>query len=357
LNWGSNHPTPEKMDFKVHQLPVIQLPKLPIFYNLKRMGFGYTPNNVTRLTQIAERFKPDIIHLVNHIFDTSFLTVHVSRKLGIPLVASITTPVQHQNHWKQMVMGTADRIILGGLGARHFDGIVSLDQVVHHYVGLVYGKRIQQRSRIIPFGVRIDSEQLYNNQKRTLSSKPQILMVGHIHPFRNPVQLVRAMPYVLEKFPNAQLFFIGRVDLKEPSKAAQKLNLGDSIRFIGELSSLRTIEMMKRSHVFVSWATGPYPGLGTAPMEAMLCGTPVINDLPEDLFGPNKLKNGENIVLVDSKDAQQIGMAIVKLLSDEKYSKRIGEGGRKFVKDHLSWSDIAMQMDKFYNDIIVAKSN
>jgi glycosyltransferase involved in cell wall biosynthesis len=112
---------------------------------------------------------------------------------------------------------------------------------------------------------------------------------------------------------------------------------------------------MKASHVFASWVTGPYHSLGTAPMEAMLCKTAVINDVSEDLFGAGKLKNGENIVLVDSRDPQSIADALIRLLTDEEFRLRVGGLGRRFVLDHLSWQSIAAQMECFYERILAQK--
>jgi glycosyltransferase involved in cell wall biosynthesis len=87
-------------------------------------------------------------------------------------------------------------------------------------------------------------------------------------------------------------------------------------------------------------------------MEAMLCNTPVINDLPENLFGEGRLKNGENIVLVNSHDPHSIAAGITRLLRDENLRQRIGAQGRRFVLDHLSWDNIAAAMEEFYKRVL-----
>ena len=254
-------------------------------------------------------------------------------------------------------MGLADRMILGTFGVRHWDGIVSLDKIVHEYVGKLYGMRAQQRSVVIPFGVRLDRMSDYEDTSGSRSSRPQVLMVGHIHPFRNPVQLIRAMPIVLEAIPNARLILAGRADIDEPIKVARMLALtSDQVEFVGSKSHSEVVSLMKDSHVFASWITGPYRALGTAPMEAMLCETPVINDIPEDLFGEGKLKNNENIVLVDSHNPQSIAQAIIRLLKDEELQQKIGLGGKRFVLDHLNWQGIAAQIENLYESILTGKT-
>lgn len=353
LDWGPAAPRPADMPFPVHRLPALRIPQLPLFYNLKLMGFAFTRANHRRLRALVSRYRPHILHHVNHIFDTIFLSVTVARSARIPVVGSITTPVQHQNPWMQRAMSLADRLTIGRFGVRRWDGIVSLDQMVHQYVGQLYGDRAKRRSQVIPFGVRLDAMSLYNDRSVPKSERPQICTVGHIHPFRNPVQLVRAMPLVLDAFPDARLVLAGRVDLQEPVKAARQLGLTtDQVAFLGPTPHGDVIRLMKTSHMLAVWATGPYPGLGTAAMEAMLCETPVINDLPEDLFGAGKLKHGQNIVLVDSHDRQRIADAIIDLFEDEKARREIGSAGRRFVLEHLSWDSIAEQMERFYAGVL-----
>jgi phosphatidylinositol alpha-mannosyltransferase len=183
------------------------------------------------------------------------------------------------------------------------------------------------------------------------------VFVGHIHPFRNPAQLIRAMPRVLEAVPGARLILAGRVDLNEPVAAARELGLKEpQVTFLGETAHERVVELIRRAQVYASWSTGPFPSLGTAPMEAMLCGVPVLNDLPENLFGPGGLRQGENILLVDSKDAGSVAQGLVRLLTDPALRERIGAGGRRFVRERLDWGGIARQMIGFYGEIIAKRA-
>ena len=356
LDWGAEYAPPADLPFLVYRLPVLKLPKLSVFYNLKLMGLAFTPRNCRRLRALVEKHGTQVLHHVNHIFDTTFLTLNAARAMGIPVVGSITTPIQHQDPLRQRLMGFADRATVGRFGVQRWDRVVCLDQTVYDYVAIQYGAETLRRSRVIPFGVRVESMALYEDRSQPRSERPQVLFVGHIHPFRNPVQLVRAMALVLKQVPQARLVLAGRVDLPEPVRAARELGLtDDQVQFLGETPHERIVQLMKTSHAFASWVTGPYRSLGTAPMEAMLCETPVINDLPENLFGEGKLKDGENIVLVNSRDPQSIAAAIVRLLTDDAFRQKIGAGGRRFVLEHLNWNTIAAQMEAFYGQVLLEK--
>lgn len=353
LDWGEGYQPAADLGFPVHCLPVIRIPKLPIFYNLRLMGFAFTLQNYRRLRALIRENRPDIIHYVNHIFDTNLLSTWLARREGIPIVGSITTPIQHEKVWIQHLLTWLDRATVGRWGVRKWDGIVSLDRTVHDYVGRVYGPEAQRRSTVIPFGVRFGSMERYQNGTIPKSQRPQILMVGHMHSFRNPVQLIRAMPHVLKKVPNARLVLAGRIDIQEPLQAARQLGFAeDQVEFLGATAHDRTLQLMKTSQVFAHWLTGPYLALGTASMEAMLCGTPVVTDLQEDLFGRGKLRNGENILLVNSKDPKAVASSLVRLLEDEDLRHRIGREGRRFVQEHLDWNRIAEQMEDFYRQFL-----
>lgn len=351
LDWGPEYAPPNDLPFEIHRLPVWSLPKSNLFFGAKLMGISATPGNYRRLGRLARAHGAEVLHIVNHIFDSTFLITAVGRRLGIPIVGSLTTPIQHGNPWRHWVMEWIDYCTLGPFGARWWDGFVSLDHSAHRYVSRQYNAG--DRSRIIPFGVRLETQALYDERTEARAERPTVLFVGHIHPFRNPTQLVRAMPLVLKEVPNARLVLAGRPDLPEPQRVAAELGLSSEyVDFIGETPHDEIVRWMQRAHAFASWATGPYPGLGTAPMEAMLCETPVINDLPEDLFGVGKLRNHENIVLVDSHDPRSIAAAILRLFTEPDYWRRVGQGGRQFVLEHLNWDHIAAQMERFYADLI-----
>ena len=357
LDWGQDPGTLSGFPFPVYRLPVIRFPRLAFFYHLKLMGLSFTPGNVRRLESIVLKYRPQIIHHVNHIFDSTFLSSQVGRKTGVPVVGSITTPIQHQNWLKQRLMTWCDRWTVGFWGVRRWDAVVSLDGTVHRYVGDLYGKKVQEHSFVIPFGVRIESmKQYYECRPEQISGPPQIVFVGHIHPFRNPVQLIRAMPMILKAVPEARLVLAGRIDLKEPVRVAAELNLSPrQVSFLGETEHSEVVRLMRASHIFVSWVTGPYPSLGTAPMEAMLCGIPVVNDFPENLFGENKLKNGGNILLVNSRDPKSIADGIIRLCRDPGLRESIGMAGRKFVEEHLNWDGIARQMEDLYGRVLTKR--
>lgn len=352
IDWKLPDCEDASLPFQVHRLPVMRLPKLPVFYNIELIGRTFTSKNRYSLSKIIQDFKPDILHHVNHIFDMVYLTNWAGKKFQIPVVGSITTIVQHETPLVQAVMSLADKITLGVPGVQRWDGIISLDKNAHDYVTRIYGSGCSRRSQIIPFSIPLKSHTVYSNHL-PLPPCPQILYAGHIHPFRNPSRLVEAMPLVLERFPEARLVMVGRAFLQEPIEIAKRLGLTpDQVHFLGEISHEELITLYKQSYVFAAWMTGRFKSLGTAPMEAMLCEVPVVTDIPEDLFGQARLVNGQNIVLVNSLNPKSIASGIIKILENEKLRQTVGANGRNFVLENLSWNAIAKQVVIFYQKVL-----
>lgn len=354
MDWGAGYEPALDPGVAAVTLPIVRLPRLPVFFNLGLVGLSFTPGNIVRFGSIVRGFRPDVIHQVNHIFDSVALTALVAGRLRIPLVGSITTPVQHQNPFAHRIMAMGDALLLGAAGVRHWDAVVCLDEVVLRYVRKTYGHLVAARAAVVPFGVREDRMSDYLAGSIDEPRAPRILMVGHIHPYRDPTAFIVAMADVVREMPEASLILAGRVQMQGPVNVARRLGLlGTTVRFLGQVEHAETVRLMKTSCAATNWGSGPYPGLGTAGMEAMLCGTPVISDLPANLFGDRvPLRNWESLVLVNSKDPESIARAALRLLRDDDLRRRVGEGGRRYVLEHLRWEQIARRMELLYEGLV-----
>lgn len=333
----------------VHYLPARVLPRLSFLLNLKIVPISCTPSNWRSLLSIVRKFEPDIIHQVNHIFDTVFLSALLARRTGIPLMCSVTTPVQHPNPILHRVMRLVDRIVIGKFVAPSWKRVICLDSEVLRYLRETYGEIVGSRGVVIAYGIRdgFHEMNIAGGDVRK-GNAPQIILVGHIHALRDPTNLVRAMPMIQRRFPDARMVFVGRIQLQRPVEVARWLGVESSVKFLGEMPHVEIKKLLRSSHVFAGWASGPYRGLGTAAAETMLCGTPLVIDLPQNLFGNGMLKNWYNIVLINRDDVQDIAESIIRLLEDDELRTSVGKRGSEFVSNHMKWDRIAEQIERAY---------
>ena len=83
--------------------------------------------------------------------------------------------------------------------------------------------------------------------------------------------------------------------------------------------------------------------------EFLAMGRPVV--LPRANIG-NDLTDGEDALLLDRGDAQEIAAKIELLLDDPVLAGRLGEGARRFAIERLSWRRNSQQLAAFYRDLI-----
>src|SRR5262249_27356259 len=83
----------------VYRLPAWAVPRHRFLLGLSIVPIAGSLANRRRMLEIVRAFQPDVIHQINHIFDTLFLTAYAARQTGTPLVGSITTPIQSTSPW------------------------------------------------------------------------------------------------------------------------------------------------------------------------------------------------------------------------------------------------------------------
>lgn len=335
----------------VYRLPAWLVPRNPILLGLSNVPIAYSLANRHRMLTIVNGFKPDVIHQINHIFDTIFLSAYAARKTGTPLVGSITTPIQHPTQpLLDRAMALVDVGVLYTFALRHWQRIICSDAEQARYAINQYGKRAEGRVvRHIFVGVH-DRISQGNSQERT--PWPQIVTVGHVHTIRDPTNIIRAMPAILQRFPDARFDIAGRVQFERPVEEVRRLGLHDAVHFLGQVPAEHVSELVSRAHIFIILHQCNYAGLSFTAIEAMQFETPVIINAPDDLYGPGVIRDGENIVLVDGDNVNEIASKIICLLEDAERRRAIGRRGKQFVAEYLNWDICAEKTEHLYEELI-----
>ena len=151
-----------------------------------------------------------------------------------------------------------------------------------------------------------------------------ILCVQRIDSKSGHEQLIKAMPAVLEKLPNAILVFVGteslsnklaksRADLaKSVKQLIKSMKLQKSVIFTGNIDYYKLPEVYNSSDVVVLCSKNE--GFGLAITEGMACGNPIVGTKVGGI--PIQVKHGKNGFLVDVGDINATSEALIKILSD-----------------------------------------
>jgi glycosyltransferase involved in cell wall biosynthesis len=327
--------------------------KVPMknFFNHLRFTSLF-PSSYSRLYKACKEFKPDVIFVVNHYLDIVFPAIFASKLLGIPLVCSVGTQLQSANPRRDRVLNILDRIICGWFVFPFCQKIIAWDREIFRYLSDIQGERVTKKTAIVNFGVNGNEDLLFSHE-HDYEACTQILGVGAVTEQRNFFPLIEAFSKLSQTFPLLRLKIIGHVYYQGTIDLIESLGLSGRIDLVGEQAHEFVLQQMRQSAVYFMSLSGRYLGLGTATLEAMLLGLPVVANVPFDLLGTADLIDGENIMLSDGLDPLKIAGVMESLLLDPEMRRRVGTGSKKFARQNLYWQKVANDMSEVLGQVVL----
>jgi glycosyltransferase involved in cell wall biosynthesis len=155
------------------------------------------------------------------------------------------------------------------------------------------------------------------------------------------VSLVEALPGVVRAFPDVCLLIVGDVHYREFLAVAENLGVLDHVVCTGAVPKAEIVDYLAAAQVEAHDLDGH--GLGTASLESMAAGIPVVAAVHVDNFRGIELRNGDNIVLVSEGRPAELAGALIRVLSDPEGARRIGERQRELVEKSFSIEAVAQQ--------------
>lgn len=219
-----------------------------------------------------------------------------------------------------------------------------------------------EKVEFIPHGVdhqkfRPTSDYSDIDKKHNLEGKKVILTVATLlYPYKGHDRVIKAMPKVLEKVPNAIYLIVGEGPLiKNLEKLVKELNLEEKVIFAGYVAEADLPKYYNACDVFCMPSGGDekkghVEGFGLVYLEANACGKPVIGGRCGGTV--DAIVDGETGLLVNPQDIDEIADALIKLLSDEKYARSLGTNGKRRVEQEFNWRLIAEKTREVYKAVI-----
>ena len=194
----------------------------------------------------------------------------------------------------------------------------------------------------------------YNcDDEKALSHKastdtPMLLAVGRLVARKGYMTLLRAMPNILAKHPDAKLVIIGRGHMKSKlMKEAKKLSISDSV-FIESGMSFDDLAQHFRSAYLVVYPSY-YEGQGLIPLESMSSGTPVVT---VDMAPLTEMVDDTVGGLFESGNSQDLAKTVNNMLSDAQGRSIKAEAGRKLVLSKYTYEHNANDFLQIYQSIL-----
>lgn len=141
----------------------------------------------------------------------------------------------------------------------------------------------------------------------------RIVAAGRLVPWKNLDVLIKAMPKILGRYPDATLMIAGDgpEEARLRSLSAAPMMAG-KVEFAGRMKRDDLHRAIKESEVFV--LPSSYEGFSHQLVEAFACGTAVVASRAGG--NPELIENGKNGLLVEPGDVSGLADAIIKFLDD-----------------------------------------
>lgn len=89
-------------------------------------------------------------------------------------------------------------------------------------------------------------------------------------------------------------------------------------------------------------------------LQAMACGKPVILSKVSGLWDSELIKDGENVLLVTPADADALGAAASRLISDAELREKIGRRGREIIESNFNTMAMAESLGHVLKKVVEA---
>lgn len=174
-----------------------------------------------------------------------------------------------------------------------------------------------------------------------------LLFLGRLRHYKSVDVVIRAMPQLLEVFPNLGLHIAGSGPANETLRSlASQLGILDHVQFHGFVSEERKKSLLQAAHVVVN--PSMKEGWGLTVLEANACGTPVVGARVPGLR--DSIVHEDTGLLVPHGDANALAAAVSRLLLDDELRDQMGRRAREWAK-RFSWSESAGQFLDFMYEV------
>lgn len=350
-SYGESLAEEERDGYKIVRLPSWNLPKNKVTANFD-VGFTFTPQVSKRVFSLLDDFNPDIIHQHGQFFDLTWITGFWARKNKVPTLLSIHTRLESPlSKFNSFVYSLADRFLVSPLMRIHKPRLVVMDLLMDEYIDKRY-KDSHSGKYIIPVG--IDPGVLRGGnperikKKYVLENHPVILSIGHVIPIRSRIQLVKSLPLLREEFPDLKVVVVGGVYHDEFIQLAKKLQVDDLLIVTGARPAKEIPDFLAAADLEVHELDGC--GFGTASLEALATGIPVVAAVRPDNFFDLELTDKKIIYLtpfvsdkLHSADPTKLSEVITTVLRNPTQAReRVSKNAQEFIERNFTIEKVAL---------------
>jgi rhamnosyl/mannosyltransferase len=283
--------------------------------------------------------KADLVHI--HLPNPTAVLSYLTSRTKSALVFS-----HHSDIIRQKVLGKAFEPILR-YALKRANAIVVATQ--NHITSSPIISDYKDKCHIVPFGINVAEFQERDEdaikEVREIYGPRIVLSVGRLVYYKGFEYLIRAMKNV-----EGHLIIVGSGPLLESlEREAKDCGIANRVTILTDVKDARPF--YHAADVFVLASIARSEAFGVVQLEAMACGTPVVNT-NLDSGVPCVSLDGVTGLTVAPCDKEALSIAIKKLLDDSDLRAKFGEAGKRRVSEEFSVEVMTRRTLELYRKLL-----
>ena len=298
-----------------------------------------SPEAVREFKHALDTYDPDIVHVHNRFFFTSFVGLAYTVRSDVKLVTSLHLGTLDQLDGLGSVAADLFQSTLSRTLVRRSDAVICVSEAVAS-VAADLGVD-PARTHVVRNAVDRDR---FVAESKTFDKR--LLYIGRLVQNNGPQDLLEAVPALLEAHPDATVEMVGSGPLQgELADRIAALGIGDAVTMHGYVDDIT--EMYAGADVFCRPSYSE--GLPLTLLESMATGTvPVVTPVA----GSEEIvTDGETGCFVDVGAPETIAETVTSLFDDPSRVDRIGTSAREYVETAHSWEQRTQDIMRIYEEV------
>jgi glycosyltransferase involved in cell wall biosynthesis len=293
----------------------------------------------------------DVVHFHNQF---SAWYIPIVQKIDIPAVYSLHNPLWYDSKACSSAYQRL-KFFQDIRAMRRADVVICLNETIGKNIAHYFGNQ-ENRIAVIPNGISQEwftdttvPESLVSEYKP--NGEKVVLNVARIAPYKNQFTLVRAIPLIIKKIPEARFLFAGPIsDSNYYHQIHRYMNQARIMlyaSFIGEIPYLELPKFYALSDCAVIPSSSE--AMPTVTLEAMAQKRPVI---ASDIEPFRNIVTQETGMIVPVFDHEALANAVITLLKNKSLRQDMGLKAKEYVRSNYTWDNIVKKVLNMYENLV-----
>ncbi|MDO3704560.1 glycosyltransferase family 4 protein [Micromonospora sp. C28SCA-DRY-2] len=303
-----------------------------------------TPLVARRAARLARAYDCDTVWF-GAAAPLGLLAAGLRRRAGIRRAVALTHG--HEVGWAALPGARAALRRIGrGVDVTTYLGEYTRVRLARALHGLTELRRLAPGVDVDTYHPSVDGEPV--RVRLGLADRPVVVCVSRLVPRKGQDMLIRAMPEIRRRVPDAALLVVGGGPYRATlQKLARQTGVERDVVFTGSVPTAELPAHYAAGDVYAMPCRTrnrglDVEGLGIVYLEASATGLPVVAG--DSGGAPDAVREGETGYVVRGRDVAQLADRVVRLLADRDLARQLGAAGRAWVEREWRWETQAQRM-------------